>query len=90
MFLNNPKCIISLILTVFSCLVSADPYLYGNVCPAGPDGQPGGRVHGGYWVPQNSNGTGMFWADKWNFAQCNCTSYAAQRVNMNGITFNNS
>ena len=29
-------------------------------------------------------------ADKWNFYQCDCTSYVADRLNKAGIDFNNS
>jgi len=65
-------------------------YPYDPVCPTGPDGNPGGQINGGYWIPQNVQGTGNFWADKWGFAQCNCTSYVAHRLNLAGLKFSNS
>lgn len=65
-------------------------YPYASVCPTGPDGNPGAKINGGYWVPQNPQGTGNFWADKWGFAQCNCTSYVAHRLNLAGLKFSNS
>ena len=69
---------------------SQQGYPYDSVCPKGPDGNPGGAVFGGYWVPQNAQGTGNFWADRWSFAQCNCTSYVAYRLNLAGLKFSNS
>ncbi len=75
---------IGLILTFFVSFTLANPYLYSSVCPSGPDGNPGGKIYGGYWISGDN-----YWADKWNFAQCNCTSYVANRVNMNGFVFQN-
>ena len=86
MLFNNLKYCLAGITLMFSvCLVWADPYLYDSVCPKGPDGSaPGGSIYGGYW-----NTKDKYYVDKWGFAQCNCTSYVANRINMNGIAFNN-
>lgn len=43
-----------------------------------------GAVSGGYWNVQ-----GGYFVDKWGFAQCNCTSYVAYRINLNGFRFHN-
>ncbi len=64
---------------VFSNFVYAD-YPYRNVCPGG------GFIFKSDWY----NSAGGYWVDKWNFAQCNCTSYAAFEMDQFGIEFNNS
>ncbi len=86
LFNNLKQYIVRIFLMFLLCFVCANPYLYDSVCPKGPDGStPGGSIYGGYW-----NAEDEYFVDKWGFAQCNCTSYAANRVNMNGIAFNNS
>ncbi len=87
MLFNNPKQYIAgMILLIVACSACADPYVYDPVCPTGPNGiTPGGSVYGGYWDSERK-----FYVDKWRFAQCNCTSYVANRINMNGIVFNNA
>lgn len=87
MSLNNLKQFVAgLVLYFLSMVAWSQPYLYSSVCPKGPDGStPGGGVYGGYWVT-----TGGYWADRWGFAQCNCTSYVAGRINMNGLEFQNT
>jgi len=85
LFTNLKQVVIGLVLVFFASFTWADPYLYSSVCPKGSDGNPGGKIYGGWWVTK-----GNYWADKWNFAQCNCTSYVANRINMNGFIFSNS
>jgi len=84
LFTNLKQVVIGLVLVFFASFTWADPYLYSSVCPKGSDGNPGGKIYGGWWVTK-----GNYWADKWNFAQCNCTSYVANRINMNGFIFQN-
>lgn len=78
-------------------------YAYQSVCPDGyePDGVtrsdtiPGGLIFRDKdedkWIPYDpSNPQGSaYWKDKWNFAQCNCTSYSAHMVNIYGVPFVN-
>ena len=54
-------------------------YPYKNVCPVGPSGVIGGIVFHSkdYWTDDD----GGYYVDKWRFAQCNCTSYVAYRLN---------
>lgn len=85
LFNNLKRYAVGIALLPIACFVLADPYLYNSVCPKGPDGNPGGSVYSGYW-----NVKDKYYVDKWNFAQCNCTSYVANRINMNGIAFSNS
>ena len=89
MLLNNLKLwVLWIVLVLSSLCVRADQagYLYDSVCPIGPDGvTPGGTVYGGRW-----NDTDKYFVDKWGFAQCNGTSYVAYRINLNGLSFNNT
>lgn len=51
-----------------------DNYPYKSVCPEGDryfDGTDG----------LVCDGSDCFFKDRWGFAQCNCTSYAAHRLN---------
>ena len=94
MLLNNLKWYVVCMVLCFSGAAWAQSYPYSSVCPKGPDGNPGGKISGGYWVPKkldsNGNDIGSYWADRWNFAQCNCTSYVAHRLNLAGLKFSNS
>ncbi len=87
MLLNNLKlCLIGILLGCFSMSAWAQQsYPYASVCPEGSDGNPGGKINGGYW-----NSAGQYYVDRWNFAQCNCTSYVAHRLNLAGLKFSNS
>lgn len=86
------QCALSAGITLFASVSWADPYLYSSVCPKGPDGNPGGGIYGGKWVPYNPQHpeNSAYWVDQWGFAQCNCTSYVANRINMTGIAFTNT
>ena len=58
-------------------------YPYKSVCPGGD------RYFDGYDAKTCINDD-CFFRDRWKFAQCNCTSYAAHVLNAYGISFNNS
>lgn len=66
--------------TYVVCLV----LIVGNVAHAAVDDgyEAANQVSG--TCPQNADTT-----DKWKFAACNCTSYVAYRLNMNGFKFDN-
>lgn len=73
---------------IFSAENSNDSYLYRFKCPSGdvPPGYtkvfPGGNVYDARWIPldpQHPNSS-EYWADKWGFAQCNCTSYVVSKL----------
>lgn len=78
-----------LVSVFFFCGISFANYPYESVCPKGPDGNVGGEDIDSFvnWVCTDS---GCFYKDRWGFAQCNCTSYAAFRLNeVAPIGFNN-
>lgn len=59
---------------------------------------PGGPIFTGegedMWLSSYTDSEGVFhtrdyWKDKWNFAQCNCTSHSAHMVNIYGVPFVN-
>lgn len=56
----------------------SDTYIYRSKCPEGDTpGAAGGLLEDGdYW---NSNL--QYYVDKWGFAQGNCTSYVADKIN---------
>lgn len=73
---------------------AADSYLYRDYCPdtqvVSYENQSasfvGAAVLGGWfnYVRTDANGSWKaksFFADKWGFAQCNCTSYVASQLN---------
>lgn len=74
----------------FSVANAEDSYLYKSKCPIGdiPPGYttafPGGVVFPDVdkWIPYNpaKPNASEFWADKWQFAQCNCTSYVVNKL----------
>lgn len=81
------KQLIVMLAVVTSTMVIAaedanDTYLYRLKCPDGdtPPGYtrsfPGGEIEGGSWYAQQA-----YYKDKWSFAQCNCTSYVASKLN---------
>ncbi len=94
LFNNLKQWMFGIILMLTASFSWSQGYPYASVCPNGPDGNPGAKINGGYWVPkqldQNGNDIGSYWADKWSFAQCNCTSYVAHRLNLAGLKFSNS
>lgn len=72
----------------------ADSYLYRDYCPEGESVTyekqtvtfPGGAVDGGWFNylmtdAKKSWKDKSYFVDKWNLAQCNCTSYVASKLN---------
>ena len=57
-------------------------YLYKSICPGGD------RYFDGVDAKVCTK-DGCYYKDRWGFAQCNCTSYAASALNEYGIAFDN-
>lgn len=61
----------------------SNDYLYRDICPSG-----------GESIDDFTNwfcgDIGCFYKDRWNFVQCNCTSYVAHKLNEDGVLFDNS
>lgn len=85
LFNNLKQWLFGIILFLEASFSWAQGYLYSSVCPKGPDGNPGAKINGGYWNTEKG-----YFVDKWGFAQCNCTSYVAHRLNLAGLKFSNS
>ncbi len=64
-------------------------YPYESVCPDGGDLTSEGH-YSILQKPDPYDPNTWYWSDKWAFAQCNCTSFAAYVLNDYGISFNNS
>jgi len=68
----------------------------GNESLAGVP-QPGGSIEGGFWsqkcYTKKEKEAGAndvyYWVDKWDFVQCQCTSYVAHKINELGTDFDN-
>ena len=75
-----------ILLLCWICLVGScfaeNNYLYKTVCPGGGEDMDSFTN----WVCTD---IGCFYKDRWGFAQCNCTSYAAFALNEYGIAFDN-
>jgi len=95
--------IVVLLIVVCMCYGNAcaeNNYPYKGVCPVGPSGTIGGKVvDADYWNPSRViNGVWVdlnYWVDRWSFAQCECTSYSAYKMDdelytLTDIHFNNS
>ena len=81
----------------FEYAYAESDYPYKSVCPPNAgynsDGatrsatMQGGPINGGWWNPSEYDQNGVlikdrnYWVDKWSFAQCNCTSYVAYKLN---------
>ncbi len=81
MYFNNAcKLLIAVVFAVTS-VMDVYAYEYDSVCPIGPTGTIGGSLYlGDKWIPYNPKnpGNSEYWKDHRGFAQCNCTSYAAE------------
>jgi surface antigen len=101
------NCIIPIAVVLMSVFIfvksSYCAYPYASKCPSGdkpyklgPDTSiPGGPIAGGYWHEEGDKlyhyQSLDFWVDQLGFAQCNCTSYVAYRLNeVAPIGFNNN
>jgi surface antigen len=69
---------VALSVLLMSSAAIAD-YPYSQVCPSG------GKISSKDFFKIEGN----YWVDQWKFAQCNCTSYVAYRLNLSGIKFDN-
>ncbi len=71
-----------LCIALYSTGVFSDEYPWKTYCPIGGDNP--NMIGDGF-----SNAVG-YWVDSYGFAQCNCTSFAAFKLEQDGVTgFNN-